>query len=79
MADGSKSTDHQVPAKKKRGSSKKKATQDKTGGKRKSVMDKSMRSEKNAGTGKKGKQVKKGAAASGTKKTDDDLDIESDG
>lgn len=53
MADGTKSTDHEVPAKKKRASGSKKRTQE-AGGKRKSVMDKSMRS-KSGGTAKKGK------------------------
>ena len=54
MADGTKSTDHQVPDKKKRGYTSKKRTQDKpaAGGKRKSVMDKSMKSDKKPkGTG----------------------------
>ena len=71
MSDGTKSTDHEVPNKKKRAKSTDKKRGKSSTGKRKSVMDKST------DKGKKGK----GVAASGkksTKKSDDeDLDIES--
>eukprot|EP00347_Sterkiella_histriomuscorum_P007433 403348940 len=71
MSDGTKSTDHEVPNKKKRAKSTDKKRGKSSTGKRKSVMDKST------DKGKKGK----GIAASGkksTKKSDDeDLDIES--
>ena len=67
MADGTKSSDHEVAGKKKRAqrSEKKSAT------KRGSAVDKSMRSEK---SGQKAKKTGK----SGTKHSEeDDLDIES--
>ena len=67
MADGSKSTDHEAPAKKKTSRSEKKPA-----GKRSSALDKSVRS------GKKDKTPQKKAAAAKTKKSDDALDIESE-
>jgi hypothetical protein len=59
MADGTKSSEHEAPAKKKTSKSEKKPA-----GKRSSALDKSMKS-------KKTPQKK-------TKKSDDDLDIESE-
>ncbi|CDW84813.1 UNKNOWN [Stylonychia lemnae] len=68
MADGTKSSDHAVVGKKKRGQ----RSEKKEAKKRSSAVNKSMRSEK---SGEKGK---KGAAKGKSKKSDDDLDIESD-
>lgn len=69
MADGTKSTDHDVPEKKKSAKSEKKSS-----GKRSSALDKSMKSNRD-----KSAQKKKGVAKGGkTKKSDDDLDIESE-
>jgi len=71
MADGTKSTDHAVPGKKKKGS-----RSEKKEGKKRGLGDavnKSMRSEK---SGEKGKKA--GAKGGKSKKSEDDLDIESD-
>jgi hypothetical protein len=69
MEDGTKSTDPQnVEGKKKSGKSDKK----KSTGKRGSALDKSMKSEKS------GKKKAQGGKGGKTKKSDDDLDINSD-
>ena len=71
MADGTKSSDHAVPGKKKKGSrsDKKEPKKRGLGG----SVNKSMRSEK---SGEKGKKAT--AKGGKTKKSEDDLDIESD-
>jgi hypothetical protein len=64
MADGTKSSDHQVSGKKKKAQRSEKESK-----KRSSAVNKSMRSEKSGAKGKK--------AAAKTKQSEDDLDIES--
>jgi len=66
LADGTKSSDYEVPAKKKTSKSEKKPA-----GKRSSALDKSMKG------GKRDKTPAKKAAAK-TKKSADELDIESE-
>jgi len=70
MADGTKSSDHAVPGKKKKGSRSDKKEPKKRG---LAAVNKSMRSEK---SGEKGKKAP--AKGGKTKKSEDDLDIESD-
>ena len=67
MSDGTKSTDHEVPNKKKRAKSTEKKSVKSSSGKRKSVMSK----------GKKGKGVGASGKKSTKKSDDEELDIES--
>lgn len=80
MSDGTKSTDHEVPAKKKKTKRAVSKTEEKVSKKRKSskTMEKK---DKKGGDKKKDKKVKEDKKAKGGKKAadEDDLDVESGG